>query len=42
MSQIFTPLFTNLFIANLIAIACIIYILIKRAKRRKQDLHKTE
>ncbi|WP_255539504.1 hypothetical protein [Polynucleobacter sp. JS-Safj-400b-B2] len=42
MSQIFTPLFTNLFIANLIAIACIVYILIKRAQKRKHDSHKTK
>jgi hypothetical protein len=42
MSEIFTPLFSNLLVANLIAIACIIYILVKRAKKRKHDSHKTK
>lgn len=42
MSQIFTPLYTNPFIANLIAIACIVYILIKRAQKRKHDSRKVE
>lgn len=42
MNQVFTQLFTNSLAVNLTTISCIIYILFKRSKKRRDDLRKKE
>ena len=37
-----TPLASFLLVVNIIGYACIAYLLIKRAKKRKHDSHKAE